>query len=52
MDQGVSYARLDMSGTERFVPLRQQLGVTSFGMNLIHDGSGTLHVGDAVSLLP
>jgi mannose-6-phosphate isomerase-like protein (cupin superfamily) len=35
MDKGVSYARLEMSGTERFVPLRQQLGVTSFGMNLI-----------------
>lgn len=35
MEQGVTYARLDTSGTERFVPLRQQLGVTAFGMNLI-----------------
>ena len=35
MNTGVSYARLEMGGTERFVSLRQQLGVTSFGMNLI-----------------
>jgi uncharacterized cupin superfamily protein len=31
----VSYAALDRGGTERFVRLRQILGVTSFGMNLI-----------------
>lgn len=46
MDKGVSYARLEMGGTERFVPLRQQLGVTSFGMNLIllHAGArGRIH---------
>ena len=46
MDKGVSYARLEMSGTERFVSLRQQLGVTSFGMNLIllHAGArGRIH---------
>ena len=46
MDKGVSYAKLDKSGTERFVPLRQQLGVTSFGMNLIllHAGArGRIH---------
>ena len=41
MENGVSYARLEMGGTERFVPLRQQLGVTSFGMNLmlLHPGA-------------
>jgi mannose-6-phosphate isomerase-like protein (cupin superfamily) len=46
MEHGVSYARLDTTGTERFVPLRQQLGVTSFGMNLIlmHAGArGRIH---------
>jgi mannose-6-phosphate isomerase-like protein (cupin superfamily) len=46
MNTGVSYARLEMTGTERFVPLRQQLGVTSFGMNLIllHAGArGRIH---------
>ena len=35
MDTGVSYARLDLNGTERFQRLREQLGVTSFGINLI-----------------
>jgi len=35
MDQGVSHARLDLNGTERFQRLREQLGVTSFGINLI-----------------
>jgi uncharacterized cupin superfamily protein len=35
MDQGVSYARLDLDGTERFQRLREQLGVSSFGINLI-----------------
>lgn len=46
MENGVSYARLEMGGTERFVALRQQLGVTSFGMNLIllHAGArGRIH---------
>jgi uncharacterized cupin superfamily protein len=46
MNTGVSYARLEMGGTERFVALRQQLGVTSFGMNLIllHAGArGRIH---------
>jgi mannose-6-phosphate isomerase-like protein (cupin superfamily) len=46
MNTGVSYARLDMTATERFVSLRQQLGVTSFGMNLIllHAGArGRIH---------
>ena len=35
MESGVSYAKLDMQATERFVQLRSMLGVTSFGMNLI-----------------
>jgi uncharacterized cupin superfamily protein len=35
MEQGVSYAKLDMGGSERFLPLRQLLGVSSFGLNLI-----------------
>ena len=35
MQEGVSYARLDMNATERFVKLRERLGVSSFGMNLI-----------------
>jgi mannose-6-phosphate isomerase-like protein (cupin superfamily) len=35
MEPGVSYAKLEMGGSERFVPLRQMLGVSSFGMNLI-----------------
>jgi mannose-6-phosphate isomerase-like protein (cupin superfamily) len=46
MTTGVSYARIDMTGTERFVSLRQELGVTSFGMNLIllHAGArGRIH---------
>ena len=46
MNTGVSYASLEMGGTERFVSLRQQLGVTSFGMNLIllHAGArGRIH---------
>ena len=46
MNTGVSYARIDMTGTERFVSLRQELGVTSFGMNLIllHAGArGRIH---------
>jgi len=35
MEHGVSYARLDMNDTERFQRLRDELGVTAFGMNLI-----------------
>jgi uncharacterized cupin superfamily protein len=35
MEKGVSYGKLEMGGTERFVSLRQMLGVSSFGMNLI-----------------
>ena len=35
MQKGVSYTKLELGGLERFVSLRQTLGVTSFGMNLI-----------------
>ncbi|HEX4824408.1 MAG TPA: cupin domain-containing protein [Candidatus Polarisedimenticolaceae bacterium] len=36
MNSGVSTARLDLaSGTERFQRLAQELGITSFGINLI-----------------
>ena len=40
MEQGVAYTRLTMDGTDRFVALRQQLGVTSFGLNLIRMQAG------------
>jgi quercetin dioxygenase-like cupin family protein len=33
MESGIARSRLDLSAGERFVPLRRQLGVTSFGMN-------------------
>ncbi len=35
MEQGISRTRLDHDSDERFVPLRRQLGVTTFGMNQI-----------------
>jgi len=35
MESGVTYAKLDRDGGERFVPVRRMLGVSSFGMNLI-----------------
>jgi uncharacterized cupin superfamily protein len=33
MEPGIGRARLDLAAAERFVSLRRQLGVTSFGMN-------------------
>jgi uncharacterized cupin superfamily protein len=33
VEQGIGRARLDLAAAERFVSLRRQLGVTSFGMN-------------------
>jgi uncharacterized cupin superfamily protein len=33
MEPGIGRARLDLTAAERFVSLRRQLGVTSFGMN-------------------
>lgn len=35
METGVAFAALDPDTEERFVPLRRQLGVTSFGLNQI-----------------
>ena len=35
MDTGVSTTALDPNTDERYVPLRRQLGVTSFGLNQI-----------------
>jgi mannose-6-phosphate isomerase-like protein (cupin superfamily) len=35
VEPGIARARLDPDAPERFVPLRRQLGVTSFGMNQI-----------------
>jgi uncharacterized cupin superfamily protein len=35
MNSGVSYAALDPDTEERFVSLRRELGVTSFGLNQI-----------------
>jgi quercetin dioxygenase-like cupin family protein len=35
VDEGIARARLDPAAGERFVPLRRQLGVTTFGMNQI-----------------
>ncbi|HWE11246.1 MAG TPA: cupin domain-containing protein [Solirubrobacteraceae bacterium] len=35
VDDGVARTRLDPDSEDRFVPLRRQLGVTSFGMNQI-----------------
>ena len=33
MEEGTSRASLDAGDGERFLPLRRQLGVTSFGFN-------------------
>ena len=35
MEEGVSRARIEPEAEERFVPLRRQLGVSSFGLNEI-----------------
>ena len=35
MEEGVSFARLELDSEERFVSLRRALGVTSFGINLM-----------------
>jgi quercetin dioxygenase-like cupin family protein len=35
METGFAFAALDPDAEERFVPLRRELGVTSFGMNQI-----------------
>ena len=33
MEEGTSRARIEAEAEDRFVPLRRQLGVSSFGMN-------------------
>ena len=35
MDTGVAYTKIDPDGDERFQRLRQELGVSAFGINLI-----------------
>jgi uncharacterized cupin superfamily protein len=35
METGVAFARIDPEGEDRFQRLRQELGVTTFGLNLI-----------------
>jgi uncharacterized cupin superfamily protein len=35
MEEGIARTRLDPDARERFVPLRRQLGVTTFGINQI-----------------
>ena len=35
MESGASFATLDLEAGERFVPLRRELGVESFGLNLM-----------------
>jgi quercetin dioxygenase-like cupin family protein len=40
MEQGTSFATLDLDGEDRFQRLRAELGVTTFGMNLIRLRAG------------
>ena len=35
MQEGVSYAKLEMQGADRFQRLREPMGIASFGINLI-----------------
>jgi uncharacterized cupin superfamily protein len=35
MEDGVSFAQLELADGERFLPLRRELGVSTFGMNAI-----------------
>ena len=35
MEDGVSFAEIDFTGAEQFQAMRRELGVTSFGMNVI-----------------
>jgi mannose-6-phosphate isomerase-like protein (cupin superfamily) len=35
MEDGVAYTKLDLATADRFVALRRELGVSTFGMNLI-----------------
>ena len=40
LHEGVSVARIESEGGERFQPLRRELGVTTFGMNVIRLAPG------------
>lgn len=40
MEPGTSFTRLDLDADERFVRLRRDLGVSTFGMNLLLFGPG------------
>lgn len=40
MEQGVSRARVEPGSSERFVSLRKELGVTSFGLNQLNLAPG------------
>jgi mannose-6-phosphate isomerase-like protein (cupin superfamily) len=40
MDTGVAFARIEPEGEDRFQRLRQELGVSTFGMNLIRLRAG------------
>jgi mannose-6-phosphate isomerase-like protein (cupin superfamily) len=40
MDTGVAYTKIDPDGEERFQRLRQELGVSTFGLNLIRLRAG------------
>jgi quercetin dioxygenase-like cupin family protein len=40
METGVAYTKIDPDGEERFQRLRQELGVSTFGMNLIRLRAG------------
>jgi mannose-6-phosphate isomerase-like protein (cupin superfamily) len=40
MDTGVAYTKIDPDGEERFQRLRQELGVSAFGLNLIRLRAG------------
>lgn len=35
MDDGVAFAQIDLNSSERFQPLRRELGVSTFGLNLM-----------------
>jgi uncharacterized cupin superfamily protein len=40
MESGVSYTSLDPAGEDRFQRLRQELGISCFGLNLLRLGPG------------
>lgn len=40
MESGVSFTSIDPAGDDRFQRLRQELGISSFGLNLLRLGPG------------